>query len=185
MNDIFRGTLVRLTTEDPAILASAIARWNRDTEYARLLDSDPHRMWSASKMKQYLEKDLEKDPPQEYFFQVRTLEQDCLIGFVGLFPIWAHQNAWVGIGLGEREYWGQGYGTDAMRLALRFAFMELNLHRVSLNVFEYNPRAIRSYEKAGFRIEGRLRQSLQRNGRRWDEIEMGILREEWLANNSS
>lgn len=70
-----------------------------------------------------------------------------------------------------------------MRLALRFAFMELNLHRVTLDVFEYNPRAIRSYEKAGFREEGRRRQLLLRNGRRWDEIEMGILREEWLKLN--
>ena len=185
MNDIFRGALVRLTAEDPATLASAFASWNRDSEYSRLLDSDPHHMWSAKKIKEYIEKDMEKEPPEEYFFQVRTLEQDCLIGFVGLFPIWAHQNAWVGIGLGERAYWGKGYGTDAMRLALRFGFMELNLNRVTLNVFEYNPRAIRSYEKAGFRHEGRQRQFLHRNGKRWDVLEMGILREEWLSQHSS
>jgi RimJ/RimL family protein N-acetyltransferase len=72
-----------------------------------------------------------------------------------------------------------------MRLALGFAFMELNLHRVSLNVFEYNPRAVRSYEKAGFHVEGRQRQALLRNGKRWDAIEMGILREEWLEMNPS
>ena len=93
MNDIFRGSLVRLTAEDPLSLASAFARWNRDAEYARLLDSDPHHMWSAKKIKEYIEKDMEKDPPEEYFFQIRTLNDDCLIGFVGLFPIWAHGNA--------------------------------------------------------------------------------------------
>ena len=91
----------------------------------------------------------------------------------------------MGIGLGEREYWGKGYGTDTMRLAVRYAFMELNLNRVTLNVFEYNPRAIRCYEKAGFRHEGRQRQFLNRNGRRWDVLEMGILRDEWLRNNPS
>lgn len=184
MNDIFRGSLVRLTAESPESLATAFARWNRDSEYLRLLDSDPHRIWSEKKIKEYIEKDMEKDPPEEYFFQVRALDGDRLIGFVGLFPIWAHQNAWVGIGLGEREYWGKGYGTDAMRLALRYAFTELNLYRVTLNVFEYNPRAIRSYEKAGFCHEGRQRQFLNRNGKRWDVLEMGILREEWLRNSS-
>ena len=56
----------------------------------------------------------------------------------------------------------------------------LNLHRVSLDVFEYNTRALRSYQKAGFVTEGRQRQALQRNGRAWDVIYMGILREEWM-----
>jgi RimJ/RimL family protein N-acetyltransferase len=179
MNNLFRGTLVRLTTESPEALAAAFVRWNRDTEFTRLLNDNPQRMMSEKKMKEYIEKDMEKDPPEDYFFQVRAVTEDKLIGFVGLFPIWSHGNAWVGIGLGEREYWGKGYGTDTMRLALCYAFTELNLHRVTLGVFEYNPRAIRSYEKAGFRVEGRQRQALSRNGRRWDFIEMGILREEW------
>jgi RimJ/RimL family protein N-acetyltransferase len=94
---------------------------------------------------------------------------------------WAHGEAYVGIGLGEAEFWGRGYGTDAMRLILRFGFDELNLKRVSLNTFEYNPRAIRSYEKAGFRYEGKVRGGLLREGRRWDVIYMGILRSEWQA----
>jgi RimJ/RimL family protein N-acetyltransferase len=87
----------------------------------------------------------------------------------------------VGIGIGEAEYRGKGYGTDAMQVILGFAFRELNLHRVSLSVFEYNPRAIRSYEKAGFRHEGRLRAEINRDGRRWDVLMMGILRTEWEA----
>jgi len=94
-------------------------------------------------------------------------------------PEWTHGDGWIGLGLGEREDWGKGYGTDAMRVMLRFAFTELNLYRVSLDVFEYNPRAIRSYEKAGFVFEGRMRQWMRRDGRRWDFVYMGILREEW------
>ena len=183
MTDLFHGELVRLTAEEPQTLAAAFARWGRDSEYARLLNDDPQRLWSEKKTKEYIEKDLDADPLKEHFFTVRELAEDKLIGFVGLYSAWAQGNAWVGIGLGEREYWGKGYGTDAMRLALRYAFMELNLHRVTLGVFEYNPRAIRSYEKAGFREEGRRRQALLRSGRRWDEIEMGILREEWLKLN--
>ncbi len=67
-----------------------------------------------------------------------------------------------------------------MGIILRYAFTELNLWRVSLDVFEYNPRAVRSYEKVGFIHEGCVRQYLNRAGRRWDLIFMGITREEWL-----
>ena len=62
---------------------------------------------------------------------------------------------------------------------LRFAFNELNLWRVTLGVYAYNPRAIRSYEKAGFRREGLVRGDCRRDGQRWDSVFMGILREEW------
>jgi RimJ/RimL family protein N-acetyltransferase len=85
----------------------------------------------------------------------------------------------VGLGIGDRNDWGKGYGTDAMKIILRFAFTELNLRRVTLTVFEYNPRAIRSYEKVGFRHEGRLRSILLRDGKRWDMLYMGILAEDW------
>jgi RimJ/RimL family protein N-acetyltransferase len=71
-----------------------------------------------------------------------------------------------------------------MNLLLRFAFTEVNLRRVSLGVFEYNPRAIRTYEKTGFRHEGRVRQFLNKEGRRWDMLFMGIMREEWLERNT-
>lgn len=86
----------------------------------------------------------------------------------------------MGLGIGERDFWGKGYGTDLMKLILRYAFLEVNLRRVTLTVFEYNPRAIRAYEKAGFRHEGRIRGGLYRDGKRYDELFMGVLREEWL-----
>jgi RimJ/RimL family protein N-acetyltransferase len=70
-----------------------------------------------------------------------------------------------------------------MKIILRYAFMEVNLQRVTLNVFEYNPRAVRTYEKTGFRHEGRMRQVLNREGKRWDMLFMGILREEWMKRN--
>jgi RimJ/RimL family protein N-acetyltransferase len=94
-------------------------------------------------------------------------------------------DAFMGIGLGEREDWNKGYGTDAVRLILRYAFLELNLHRVSLSVFEYNLRAQRAYEKAGFRVEGRMRGALNRENRRWDEIFMGVLRPDWMKDYGS
>jgi RimJ/RimL family protein N-acetyltransferase len=64
---------------------------------------------------------------------------------------------------------------------LRLAFEDLGLYRVGLAVFEFNRRAIRAYEKAGFRVEGRLREAIVRDGRRWDEISMGVVAPEWRA----
>ena len=62
---------------------------------------------------------------------------------------------------------------------LRFAFNELNYHRVYLRVYDFNQRAIRCYEKCGFQTEGRLRQHMYRNGAWHDEIIMGVLRDEF------
>ena len=180
MDDIFRGELVRLSGDNLQTIAEAMSRWNRDSEYTRLLDDEPARLKSSKRIKEWLEKELEEDQHSHFFFTIRTLDEDKLIGFIGIFVTqWSHGNSWVGIGLGERDYWGKGYGTDAMRLILRYAFRELNLHRVSLGVFEYNPRAIRAYQKAGFKPEGRARKIVHRDGLRWDIILMGILREEW------
>jgi len=179
--NIFRGTLVRLTSEDPETAGKALSQWARDTEYTRLLDNDPARMWSANKYQSWLVDDLEKGYRSAFFFKIRTLSEDRLIGFLDLFGLsWMHGDTWLGIGLGDREYWGRGYGTDAVQVALRYAFSELNLRRVTLGVFAYNPRAIKTYEKAGFTVEGRLRRYITRDGQRNDMIIMGALREEWL-----
>lgn len=178
---LFQGELVCLIAPEPQQAAGLHTRWMRDSEFVRLLDTDPARLLSVDKNKEWYEKNLvEEQKNDELFLLIRTLEEDRTIGLIGLDGIrWTHGDAWVGIGLGEREYWGKGYGTDAMRILLRYAFEELNLHRLSLSVFEYNPRAIRSYEKVGFVIEGSARQFLNRDGKRYDMIFMGILREEW------
>jgi len=178
--NIFLGSRVRLTAEDPAVLAEVFARWDRDAGFKRLLDDAPPMLWSVEKIKEWIDKDLKKENPRSFLFAVRTLEGDQLIGFLDLWVNWMHGDAWVGIGLGERDYWGNGFGTDAMQVMLRYAFMELNLHRVTLGVFDYNPRAQRSYAKAGFKPEGRLRRELHRQGQRRDILIMGILRSEWL-----
>jgi len=179
-NDLFIGKQICLTAEDPETMAKAFAHWALDSEYLRLLDSDPPRLWSEKQYKDWFEKDLEKDHPNDFFFMIRPLESQEPIGFLGLFELyWNHGDALVAIALGDRQYWGNGYGTDAMKTLLRYVFTELNLRRVTLIVFDYNPRAIRSYEKCGFIREGTVRSVIQREGRRWDWHYMGILREEW------
>jgi RimJ/RimL family protein N-acetyltransferase len=177
-DDIFRGKLVRLCAEDPKIIAQHFSRWSLDTEFQRLEDSYPTRALSAKAIQDWLEKEQTKE--NNLFFSIRTLKEDRLVGEIGLDGIqYNHGDAFLGIGLGDREDWGKGYGSDAMRLILRYAFHELNLYRVSLNVFEYNPRAIHAYEKLGFVHEGRVRQFLNREGKRWDLLYMGITRQAW------
>ena len=162
---LFRGALVRLAAVDPDEMSQALSRWNIDSEYYRMLDSAPQTMFSAKKVKEWIEKDLERDPAEDRFFSMRTLADDRLIGFMSLFDNPAHTgDALVAIAIGEREYWGKGYGTDAMRVMLDYVFNELNYRRLSLIVFEHNPRGVRSYEKAGFVREGR---QPRHDGARW------------------
>src|SRR6266487_4393269 len=181
MRDIFTGRLVRLSAIDPEEMSKAFARWNRDSEFTRLLNMSVTRLNSSKAIQKWLEKEVEEPSPTDFFFTIRSLDEDKLIGGLGLDGIdWAAREAFIGIFIGEREYWGKGCGTDTMRIILRYAFTELNVWRVSLGVFDYNPRAIRSYEKVGFRHEGRMRQYLNHEGKRWDILFMGIQRDEWL-----
>jgi len=180
MKDLFRGELVRLTSEEPELRAKHRVRWQQDSEFHRLADSNPAEMVSEKKIKEWIEKAEDSFKPERYFFSIRALDSDKLIGFLGLWLDLIHREVWVGIGIGERDYWGRGYGTDAMKLCLQFSFLELAAERVSLGLHEYNPRALKSYEKVGFRLEGRTRQDMQREGKQTDSLWMGILRDEWL-----
>jgi RimJ/RimL family protein N-acetyltransferase len=181
MRDLFRGDLVRFTSEEPDARAKVEVQWQRDTEFHRLADSNPIRMESERKLKEWAEKQFENGfQPERYPFSVRTLAEDKHIGFLILWVDLIHNEARVGVGIGDRDFWGRGYGTDVMKLCLRYAFTELNVYRVSLGLLEYNLRALRAYEKAGFRFEGRTRQDVRREGKRFDSLWMGILREEWM-----
>lgn len=181
MRDLFRGELVRFTLEEPEAAAKMDVRWQRDTEFHRLADSNPARLNSEKKIKEWIEKQVDEGfQPDRYFFSVRTLAEDKYIGFLALWMDLIHREAWVGLGIGEREFWSKGYGSDMMKLCQQYVFAELGMERLSLGLHEYNPRALRSYEKCGFRLEGRTRQEIKREGKRYDALWMGILREEWL-----
>ena len=181
---LLQGDLVRLAAVNPENDSKLFAKWGRDAEYLRMLDTSPVRQWSERQYKKWFKEDLEKEKRDDFLFLICTLENDEAIGFIELDGVhWSHGESYVGIGIGERECWSKGYGTDAMKVVLRYAFEELNLHRVSLNVFEYNQRAIHSYEKVGVVVEGCERQFLRREGKRWDMIYMGILRADWEEKN--
>ncbi len=92
-----------------------------------------------------------------------------------------NRNAECIIDIGEKEYWGKGYGREALKLLLDYAFLEMNLHRVSLRVFSFNEKAIKLYEKLGFKQEGISRQYLFREGKWHDLVHMGILQQEYIT----
>jgi RimJ/RimL family protein N-acetyltransferase len=95
-----------------------------------------------------------------------------------------HRACEIGISIGDKSAWHQGYGQDVIRLMLKHAFATLNLNRVRLRVHADNPRAIHVYEKCGFVQEGRQREALYKDGRYVDLIHMGILKSEWDHSNS-
>jgi RimJ/RimL family protein N-acetyltransferase len=84
------------------------------------------------------------------------------------------------IRIGDRDYWSKGYGEDAVKTILEYAFFKIDIFRVSLKVYEYNDRAVRCYLKCGFRCEGRTRQSAYIDGKFYDEIIMGVLKSDFL-----
>lgn len=105
-----------------------------------------------------------------------------LIGNSSFFAFdWVARSAEVGIMIGDKTVWNQGYGRETMNLLLRHGFETLNLNRIYLRVYAENKRAIRVYEKVGFVHEGRMRQAGYKNGEYSDVLYMSVLREEWDA----
>src|SRR5512136_2187506 len=103
MENLLHGEKVFLTAENPEVMAESFSRWNQDTEWLRLLDTDPPRLPSVKKWKEWLEKGLEREGADEFFFSIRTQESNSLIGFIGLFDLYKqHGDALVAVALGER-----------------------------------------------------------------------------------
>ncbi len=156
-------------------------RWMNDPEVRQYLEI--YLPMSMAEEEQWFEAHLKDDTSR--IFGIES-EDGRLIGNVGLGDLdWKNRNAHLGIVIAEKERWGRGYGTDAIRALLDFAFNQMNLHRVYLSVFDFNERAIRCYEKCGFRHEGRARQTHFVNGAYHDAILMAILREEFVAEDQS
>jgi hypothetical protein len=183
-SDLLRGKNIRLAAQDMEQASPHYFQWSQDAEYQRLVEGDPSVPLSLKATKEVNERDWPGDDPCNIMFLIRANEDDRIIGFANLDYIsWTHGDSYMGLGLGDKTCWGKGYGTEAMNILLRYAFTELNLHRMSLTVFEYNERAIRMYQKCGFKVEGLNRDYHFRDGRRWDLVSMGILRDEWLELN--
>jgi RimJ/RimL family protein N-acetyltransferase len=160
------------------------SRWTHDASYLRLISLDPALPASPAKIKKRYEA-IEKAQDEDknlFYFTLRMRGDDRLIGFARLHWIeWSNGTGFVELGIGDPKDRGQGYGSEALGLLLRFAFDELNLYRLTAIIPEYNLVALHVFSNAGFVEEVRRRQSVGRDGRRWDLLHLGILQDEWQA----
>jgi RimJ/RimL family protein N-acetyltransferase len=160
--------------------AEAEARWNADRDVVHWLhrSEDAPGSLSLAAVEQKLRSVLAD--PTELRFMIET-EEGVAIGDVGLLGIHPHGRAELSIRLGEKAYWSRGYGGDAIRTLLAFAFGDLGLRRVTLIADADNARGIRCYQSCGFRHEGLLRGHRLRYGKPLDMVAMAVLREEFQA----
>lgn len=157
--------------------------WRNDEETARLTAASDAMFYnniSEEKLEEiFQEVYLNFDKNVEYEFSIYTYD-DVLIGKCGYRELnLASRRCTVGITIGDKDYRNHGYGTDALRTLIRYLFNTMNLERIQLDTWSGNERAIRSYEKCGFVLEGRLRRNDFIDGKYYDTIIMGLLKEEF------
>ncbi len=154
------------------------ARWSSDRELLALTGHRYPQSLAAIKpaVRGYASEPLSHADPR---FAIET-KDGVYIGNIRLSDVSSDdRHAQLSIMIGERSYWSKRYGSDAVRTLLRFAFREMNLHRVELYVYATNARAIAAYQKCGFVQEGIRRRAYYSRGVWVDVIVMSALACEW------
>lgn len=155
--------------------AETYVRWLNDLEVAQYLTL-AHQVITVAAEKEL----LQKLSGEGQNFAVVDRKTDKLIGGCGLInPDHLNRIAEVGLFIGEKSFWNRGYGQEVLRLLLDYGFNILNLNNIMLTAYAFNTRAIRCYEKAGFKPIGRRRQARRIHGKSWDILYMDILAEEF------
>jgi RimJ/RimL family protein N-acetyltransferase len=154
----------------------ALARWNQDLEFTARMGS-PGEAHSLEMRQEFYDKNA-RMRADSVEFAVLLLSTGQLIGFGGLFDMSRAMTATLFVGIGEREHWGKGLGTEATRLVCEYGFFFRSLHSIKVEVNGYNRRAIRVYGRLGFKLVGRLRDAIVMNGNRYDQVIMDLLRHE-------
>lgn len=155
-------------------------RWNNDPELNRLDSEIPHEEESFGDFKERFEQLCNDPSPSHRDFEIHDVVEDELIGVAYVARIsFHHHHALVGVTIGERDYWGKGYGKESLHLLLHYCFEKLDLHRVSAEAFEYNTAWGDLVEGVGFTREGTAREYLFRDGKYWDKKHYALLEKEW------
>lgn len=176
---ILRGERVFLRPGERSDIANFV-RWLSDGVTTSFLSM--RAPMSVAMEEKWFDDMLTHQGKDAYHFVICLLEDDRPIGTMALFGIdYVDGNAGIGISIGEKALWGQGLGTDAMFAIMDFGFGMLRLERLWLEVYDFNRRARRSYDKCGFVLEGVERHAVFKQGRYIDVELMSILRDEWAA----
>jgi RimJ/RimL family protein N-acetyltransferase len=176
---LLRGERVWLRPAERTDIPTFV-RWFNDVETTSFLSA--RAPMGTALEERWFERMLEAQGKDGYLFVMCLLENDRAIGTIGFFDIdHVDGNAGVGIMIGDKSLWGQGLGTDGLGALLDFGFGQLRLERIWLEVYDFNERGRRSYEKCGFVLEGTQRRATFRRGAFHDVHLMAILRDEWAA----
>jgi RimJ/RimL family protein N-acetyltransferase len=176
---MIEGKITTLRAREPGD-AERIHGWLNDREVQEFMGG--RYPWSLAAEVEWLRERTAKPPGfADHRLGIDT-KDGRHIGTTGLHDVSPeNRGAWMGIMIGEKDCWSQGYGTDAIVALLRFSFGEMNLHRVELQVYADNLRGIACYKKCGFVEEVRMRRYRYRNGEWIDALTMGVLRDEFAA----
>lgn len=184
---LFESQHLRLTPIDPEKDSQTIATWTYELDIAaRLREDRPARPMAAFEVKKIYERwQKESDESnRQYLFAIRTRNQESpdtgqIIGVLRIKSIeWVHGAAFLDLILGSPEDW-QCFAREALDMALRYAFDELNLFRVTAVIAEHNQPANQLFEQANFTLEVRQRQAIFWDKQAWDKLYFGLLRPEW------
>jgi RimJ/RimL family protein N-acetyltransferase len=176
---MLEGKLVNLRAWEP-VDAPLLQRWINDRLVTQFLGSR-YQQSLAFEESWVAQRAAKPQSFGEVRFVIETKDR-VPIGNMGLHDASPeHRGAWLGMMIGEKDCWSKGYGGDALMTLLRFALEEMNLHRVQLDVYDFNARAQASYRKCGFVEEGRRRHARYQRGAYHDVVTMAVLREEWQA----
>jgi len=155
--------------------AERFVKWFNDPQFNKFMSQ---RAVTLQKEREWI-KSLSKRKKTDLALAIETKE-GVHIGSTGLHQInKENKNATLGIMIGEKSYWNKGYGSDASKTLLDYGFNKLKLHRIELDVYEYNPRAIKVYKRLGFKQEGIKREHNLYKGNYYDTLHMGLLKKEW------
>ena len=177
---MLKGKLVNLRAIERKDL-DEIMKWVNDQEVTKYLTAFLYPI-SRVEEEKFLERAMSRNDTEKNL--VIETKEGVYIGQISLHKIdWKNNNAELGIIIGNKGYWGKGYGTEAIKILLHHAFNQMNFYRIYLRVFEYNQRGINCYKKCGFKEEGRLRKGHFYDGKYHDVILMGILKDEFEKTN--
>ena len=157
-------------------------QWNNDPELNRLDSEFPYEAETLGVFKRRFERMIDHPAPNSKDFEILA-DDGTVIGVAYVTGISQHhRHCTLGLTIGDRNYWGKGYGRASLRTLLRYCFDELGMHRVSTEIFEYNAAWQKLVVWAGFKKEGTDREYLYRDGRYWDRHIFAILEEEYRTN---
>ena len=171
------GKKVVLCPPDKSKHLENALKWINDTEITQYIT---HYLPVTRDFEEEWFDNLRKEREKNVVFAIETHDGKH-IGFTGLHNInWHDRTAVAGAIIGDKDYWGKGYGTDSMMVLLSFAFLSLSLRKICASVLAFNKRSLGHVLKCGFRKEGVREKQIYKNGHYEDEVLIAVFRKNWL-----